>query len=258
MHCFYIALMQIVSYNVNGIRSAMSKGLVDWMEERKADVYCFQETKADLSQIDHSHFDLVGYKSYWFSAQKKGYSGVAIFTKHTPDLVTYGFNNEAFDNEGRIVRADFGDTSIISVYIPSGSSGEERQAYKMTWLDFFYDYIQQLRLEKRKLIICGDYNICHQPIDIHDPVSNKNSSGFLPEERAWLSKFMEMGFVDTFRQFHPEPHQYSWWTFRAGARERNKGWRIDYCLTSPNLPIKDAGILQAVKHSDHCPVWVTI
>jgi exodeoxyribonuclease-3 len=174
--------MKIVSYNVNGIRSATSKGLLNWMEELKADVYCFQETKADRSQLDHAPFEFFGYNSYWFSAQKKGYSGVAIFTKQKPDHVEYGFGDPEFDAEGRIVRADFGDTSIISVYIPSGSSGEERQAYKMVWLDYFYNYIDELKKEKKKLIICGDYNICHKPIDIHDPISNKNSSGFLPEE----------------------------------------------------------------------------
>jgi exodeoxyribonuclease III len=250
--------MQIVSYNVNGIRSATSKGLLNWMEERKADVYCFQETKADRTQLDHAQFDFFGYNSYWFSAQKKGYSGVAIFTKHKPDQVIYGFGDPEFDSEGRIVRADFGDTSVISVYIPSGSSGEERQAYKMIWLDYFYNYIDNLKKEKKKLIVCGDYNICHKAIDIHDPIGNKNSSGFLPEEREWLSKFIANGFVDSFREFHPEPHQYSWWTFRAGARERNKGWRIDYCMTTPNIVVKDAGILQQVKHSDHCPVWVEI
>lgn len=250
--------MQIVSYNVNGIRAAMTKGLLNWMEERKADVYCFQETKAEQSQVDLTPFNLLGYNSYWFSAHKKGYSGVAIFTKRKPDTIVYGFDDPAYDTEGRIVRVDFGDTSIISVYIPSGSSGEERQAYKMVWLDYFYAYIDKLKAKNQKLIICGDYNICHQPIDIHDPVSNKNSSGFLPEEREWLSKFIANGFVDSFRQFHQEPHQYSWWTFRAGARERNKGWRIDYCMTTPNIQLKDAGILQDVKHSDHCPVWVEI
>lgn len=250
--------MQIVSYNVNGIRSAMSKGLLNWMEERKADVYCFQETKAEQSQLDLKPFELFGYKSFWFSAQKKGYSGVAIFTKHQPDNVVYGFGDSAYDNEGRIVRADFGDLSIVSVYIPSGSSGEERQAYKMQWLDYFQQYITRLKKEKPKLVVCGDYNICHMPIDIHDPVSNKNSSGFLPEEREWLSQFINTGFVDSFRQFNTQPHEYSWWTFRAGARERNKGWRIDYCMATPNIPLKNAGILQQVKHSDHCPVWVEV
>lgn len=228
------------------------------MEEYQADVYCFQETKAEQSQVNLAEFEALGYKSYWVSAQKKGYSGVAIFTKKTPDSVVYGFNNPEYDVEGRIVQANFGDTSVISVYIPSGSSGEERQAYKMKWLSFFSGYIQTLKQKYSRLIICGDYNICHLPIDIHDPVSNKNSSGFLPEEREWLSGFMESGFIDTFRKFNPQPHEYSWWTFRAGARERNKGWRIDYCLTTPNIELKSAGILQQVKHSDHCPVWVKV
>lgn len=248
--------MQIVSYNINGIRSALNKGLLNWMEQRKADVYCFQETKALREQVDHSAFDLLGYNSYWFSAQKKGYSGVAIFTRHKPDLVTYGFGNDEYDEEGRIVRADFGDLSVISVYIPSGSSGEIRQGYKMKWLEFFYDYMHNLKKQNKKLVICGDFNICHKPIDIHDPVGNKNSSGFLPEEREWMSKFLDSGFIDTFRLFHPEPHQYSWWTYRAAARERNKGWRIDYCVTTPQVTVKSAGILQQVVHSDHCPVWV--
>jgi exodeoxyribonuclease-3 len=248
--------MQIISYNINGIRSALNKGLLNWMEQREADVYCFQETKALREQVDHSAFDLLGYNSYWFSAQKKGYSGVAIFTRHKPDLVTYGFGNDEYDEEGRIVRADFGNLSVISVYIPSGSSGETRQGYKMQWLDFFYDYMHNLKKQNKKLVICGDFNICHKPIDIHDPVGNKNSSGFLPEEREWMSKFLDSGFVDTFRLFHPEPHQYSWWTYRAAARERNKGWRIDYCVTTPQVTVKAAGILQQVVHSDHCPVWV--
>ena len=258
MFSFYIRIVQIVSYNVNGIRSAISKGLLNWMEEQNADVYCFQETKASHNQIDHTPFDLLGYKSYWVSAEKKGYSGVAIFTKQTPDHIVYGFGDASFDTEGRIVRVDFGDVSIISVYIPSGSSGEERQRYKMIWLDYFYHYIEQLKKKRPKLIICGDYNICAKPIDIHDPVSNKNSSGFLPEEREWLGKFIDNGLVDTFREFNTNANEYSWWTFRAGARERNKGWRIDYCLTTSNLPLKSAGILQQVKHSDHCPVWVKI
>lgn len=253
--------MQIVSYNVNGIRSAMGKGLLNWMESRKADVYCFQETKASREQVDLTPFELFGYKSYWVSAEKKGYSGVAIFSKHEPKNIQYGFGVPEYDTEGRWVSADFGDLTIASVYIPSGSSGEVRQEYKMQWLDFFYDYIADLRKEKKHLIICGDYNICHQAIDIHDPVSNKNSSGFLPEEREWMTKFIEKGFVDTFRKVKGNvPHHYSWWTFRAGARGKNKGWRIDYCMTSENLKprISDAGIEPGVMHSDHCPVWVEV
>lgn len=252
--------MDIVSYNVNGIRAAISKGLLNWMESRKADVYCFQETKAEASQVDLSSFELLGYKHYWFSAEKKGYSGVAIFSKKTPTNIIYGFGDKDYDKEGRIIQADFGDLTVISVYIPSGTSGEERQAYKMEWLDFFHDHIAKVAKEKPNLIVCGDYNICHQPIDIHDPVSNKNSSGFLPEEREWLSQFIDNGFTDSFRHFNKAPHQYSWWTYRAGARANNKGWRIDYCMTNAPLQTRlvDAGIEPTAMHSDHCPVWVKL
>jgi exodeoxyribonuclease III len=253
--------MQIVSYNVNGIRSAMGKGLLNWMESRKADVYCFQETKASPEQVDLTPFEFFGYKSYWVSAEKKGYSGVAIFTKHEIKNLQQGFGNALYDSEGRWISADIGDTTIASVYIPSGSSGDDRQAFKMRFLDFFYEFIADLRKEKKNLISCGDYNICHKPIDIHDPIGNKNSSGYLPEEREWMTKFIESGYIDSFRHIQGDVlHQYSWWTFRAGARARNKGWRIDYCMCSENFnnQIIDAGILQDVIHSDHCPVWVKI
>lgn len=240
----------------------MSKGLVDFMQQSNADVFCFQETKANKEQIpDNYIFEVAGYKHhFWHSAQKKGYSGVAIFSKIEPTNVQYGFGNEAYDAEGRFICADFGNTCVVSVYIPSGSSGDERQAYKIQWLDFFFDYINKLKATKQNLIICGDYNIVHKPIDIHDPVSNKNSSGFLPEEREWLSKFIDNGFIDSFRHFNQEAHQYSWWTFRAGARGKNKGWRIDYCMVSETLKnnLKNAGIMQQIVHSDHCPVWVEI
>lgn len=252
--------MDIVSYNVNGIRAAMSKGLPEWMAKRNADVYCFQETKATRDQVDCSVFENMGYHHFWFSAEKKGYSGVAIFTRHQPLHVAYGFGDSKWDNEGRIIRCDFKGLSVASLYIPSGSSGDERQAFKMKWLDNFSGYASNLMKEHNKLVICGDYNICHQPIDIHDPVGNKNSSGFLPEEREWMSRFLDSGFVDTFRVFHPEPHQYSWWTFRANARANNKGWRIDYCMASQPLrnKIQDAGIMPEIRHSDHCPVWVKL
>ncbi len=253
--------MKIISYNVNGIRSAISKGLIDFMQSSMADVFCFQETKALQNQVEPFLFETVGYSSnFWFSAEKKGYSGVAIYSKQKPNHVEFGFGNEAYDTEGRIVRADFDNVSVISVYIPSGSSGEDRQAYKMKWLDFFLNYITELRKTHPNLIVCGDYNICHHAIDIHDPVSNKNSSGFLPEEREWMQKFVESGFTDSFRKLHPEPHQYSWWSYRANARNNNKGWRIDYCMVANAIQerIKESGILQQEKHSDHCPVWVEI
>jgi len=253
--------MKIISYNVNGIRSASTKGLANFMQSSGADVFCFQETKAMQNQIEPFLFETAGYKNhFWFSAEKKGYSGVAIFSKQKPNHVEYGFGDPDYDNEGRIIRADFNDISIISVYIPSGSSSEERQAYKMKWLDFFTNYITELRKIKPNLIICGDYNICHKAIDIHDPKGNKDSSGFLPEERAWMDSFIETGFLDSFRSLYPEPHNYSWWSYRANARNNNKGWRIDYCMVAE--PIKnlviDAGILPNEKHSDHCPVWVEI
>jgi exodeoxyribonuclease-3 len=252
--------MKIVSYNVNGIRSSMSKGLVNFMQQENADVYCFQETKAMKEQINDAYiFEVAGYKNhYWFSAEKKGYSGVALFCKNEPDHIEYGFGNEDYDKEGRIIRADYGDTSIISVYIPSGSSGDLRQSYKMVWLDFFHQYIDELKSKRPNLIICGDYNICHQAIDIHDPVSNKNSSGFLPEEREWMSRFIESGFEDSFRAYNKAPHNYSWWSYRAGARARNKGWRIDYCMVADKIKnrMNDAGIIPSAMHSDHCPVWV--
>jgi len=254
--------MKIISYNVNGIRSAIGKGLINFMQQSHADVFCFQETKALKEQLPELYaFEVAGYKHhYWHSAQKKGYSGVAIFSKTEPDKITYGFGVDKYDNEGRIIQADFGNTSVISVYIPSGSIGDERQAYKMKWLHFFAGYINNLKTKNSNLIICGDYNIVHKPIDIHDPISNKNSSGFLPEERAWLTEFLNNGFTDSFRYFNKEAHQYSWWTFRAGARHKNKGWRIDYCMVSENLnnTLVDAGIMQNIIHSDHSPVWVEI
>ncbi|MBP9186202.1 MAG: exodeoxyribonuclease III [Bacteroidia bacterium] len=252
--------MDIVSYNVNGIRAAISKDLLGWMETRNADVYCFQETKAEKSQVDLTAFELLGYNSYWFSAQKKGYSGVAIFTKLKPKNVVYGFGNETYDTEGRIIQIDFDDVSVISVYIPSGTTGDVRQDYKMQWLDMFTQHITKVAKTQPNLVVCGDYNICHQAIDIHDPVGNKNSSGFLPEEREWLTQFIATGFTDSFRHFNKAAHHYSWWTYRANARANNKGWRIDYCMTNAplNNRLVDAGIHPDVVHSDHCPVWVKL
>lgn len=261
MGCLYLHIMKVISYNVNGIRSAMSKGLVDFMQAQKADVYCLQEVKATRDQVQSFLFETIGYSySYWHSAEKKGYSGVAIYAKTKPDFVSYGFGDPEWDKEGRLVRADFGDLTVICVYIPSGSSGEERQDYKMKWLPYFENYLLTLRKTRPNLVICGDYNICHKPIDIHDPVSNKNSSGFLPEEREWMEQFLQKGFVDSFRQFEPGPHHYSWWSYRANARNNNKGWRIDYCVVTDTLKSKlmDAGIMPQAKHSDHCPVWVEL
>ncbi|MCZ2473490.1 exodeoxyribonuclease III [Aquirufa ecclesiirivi] len=248
--------MKIISYNVNGIRAAIQKGFIDWLKEENPDVLCLQELKADIEQVDISAIEALGYQIYWHSAQKKGYSGVAIFSKVTPKSVTIGCGIEKYDAEGRVIRADFEDFSVMSVYMPSGSSGDERQGFKMIWLADFYQYIDQLKKEIPHLIISGDYNICHKAIDIHNPKSNANSSGFLPEEREWMENFINSGFVDSFRHINAEPHHYSWWSYRAGARGKNLGWRIDYHLVSDSLRerISHAQILPEVKHSDHCPV----
>ncbi len=252
--------MKIISYNVNGIRAAIKKGFLDWLKEENADIVCLQETKATPDQVNLLDFELLGYKSYWFSAQKKGYSGVAIFTKHEPKHVEYGCGIQAYDEEGRVIRIDFEDFSVLNTYMPSGSSGDERQAFKMQWLDDFYAYSDNLKKEIPNLIVCGDYNICHLDIDIHNPDKQHNTSGFLPEEREWMSKFFDNGFIDTFRHFNQDPHHYSWWSYRAASRARNKGWRIDYLAATKEMEerLKHGEILADVKHSDHCPVMLEL
>ncbi len=253
-------MKRIVTYNVNGIRAALSKNWMDWLKAANPDVICLQETKANPEQLDLTLFEEAGYKHYWHSAQKKGYSGVAILTKEQPDNIVYGCGIQKYDDEGRVLRVDYGDNSIMSVYMPSGSSGDDRQAFKMAWLSDFQKYINSLKKERSNLIICGDYNICNKAIDIHNPKSNANTSGFLPEERAWFDSFLESGFVDSFRHFNSEPHNYTWWSYRAGSRGKNLGWRIDYNLVTENLRSKllRATILPEAKHSDHCPALIEI
>ncbi|MFN4026191.1 MAG: exodeoxyribonuclease III [Flavobacterium sp.] len=252
--------MRIISYNVNGIRAAISKGFLTWLQQANPDVICLQEIKATEDQIPLLDVELSGYPyHYWFPATKKGYSGVAILSKVKPNNVVFGTGIDHMDFEGRNLRVDFDDFSVMSLYLPSGTN-MDRLDYKFQYMDEFQGYINDLKKEIPNLIICGDYNICHEAIDIHDPIRNKTVSGFLPEERAWLDKFMKNGFIDTFRFFNKEPHHYSWWSYRANARANNKGWRIDYCLASE--PLKDrlrrAVILPEAKHSDHCPVLVEI
>ena len=251
--------MKLLSYNVNGIRAALNKGFDSWLAATQADIICIQETKALEEQVDTSVFEKLGYYHYWFSAQKKGYSGVAIFSKSKPNKVVYGSGIDHMDYEGRILRLDFDQVSVMSLYLPSGTN-PERLDYKFQFMDEFQTYIDQLKKEIPNLIICGDYNICHQPIDIHDPIRNKNVSVFLPEERAWLDQFIKSGFIDSFRLFNPQPHQYSWWSYRANARNNNKGWRIDYALVSEPLQasITRSFILPEAKHSDHCPVGLEL
>ena len=252
--------MKIISYNVNGIRAAITKGFLDWLQHANPDVLCLQEIKATEDQIPTDAITAAGYPyQYYFPAQKKGYSGVAILSKSKPDNVVYGTGIAHMDFEGRNLRADFGDLSIMSLYLPSGTNSE-RLDHKFKYMDDFQAYINTLKQTVPNLVIGGDYNICHQAIDIHDPIRNATVSGFLPEERAWLDAFMKSGFIDSFRHFNKEPHQYSWWSYRANARNNNKGWRIDYNLVSESLRdrLQRAVILPEAKHSDHCPIVVEI
>ncbi|HBY51961.1 MAG TPA: exodeoxyribonuclease III [Marinilabiliales bacterium] len=253
-------MKRILSYNVNGIRSALSKGLINFLTEVDPDIICFQETKAQPGQMQEENFENLGYFSYAHSAVKLGYSGVAIFTKHKPDLVVYGMGHSKYDIEGRVIRADFGDVSVISAYFPSGTTGGVRQEYKMDFLSDFQLYLNELKKTRSKLIISGDYNICRLWIDIHNPEKQQNTSGFLPEEREWFSRFVDDGYVDSFREVNSKPHQYSWWSYRAGARKNNKGWRIDYHMVTYDLKDKilNAIIIPSAVHSDHCPVLVDI
>ena len=251
--------MKIISYNVNGIRAAINKGFIDWLRESNTDVICIQETKANKEQVEINLLEKIGYHNYWFSAQKKGYSGVAIFSKKPPNNIIYGTKINHIDYEGRVIQVDYDELSIISLYLPSGTN-IDRLDYKFKFMKDFKEYIDDLKIRYPKLIICGDYNICHKEIDIHDPIRNKNVSGFLPEERQWLDKFINSGFIDSFRHLNSEPHNYSWWSYRANSRVNNKGWRIDYALVSESLKknINNSFILNSVKHSDHCPVGVEI
>ena len=253
--------LRIISYNVNGIRAAMNKGLIDWLKTDPADIICVQETKALKDNVNHKAFTDLGYEDYWFSAQKKGYSGVAVFTKIKPDHVEYGTGHKVSDDEGRVIQLDFGDIRVINAYFPSGTSGEERQAFKYHWLDEFHAYLGELKKKYPKLVLCGDYNIAHKELDIHDPKGNKNTTGFLPDERAWMDKFIADGWIDSFRQFHPGPGRYSWWSQRfPSVRLQNKGWRIDYISATTPLEgqLLSAEIYPDVKHSDHCPVYLEI
>jgi len=234
----------------------MAKGLVAWLQSANPDIFCVQETKANIDQIDKSLFENLGYHIFWNAAEKKGYSGVAIFTKQIPKNVDMGCGMPPYDREGRVIRADFDSFSVMNVYMPSGTSGDERQQFKYHWLYDFYGYALQMAEKHPSLVIVGDYNICHKPIDIHNPISNARSSGFLPEERAWMEKFCSSGFVDSFREFNKEPHQYTWWSQRfPNIRERNLGWRIDYQVVTEAMKprLQRALILSEARHSDHCP-----
>ena len=251
--------MKIASYNVNGIRAAINKGFIDWLTATDPDVICIQEIKATKEQLDLSLFESAGYQyNYWFSAQKKGYSGVAILCKEEPNYVEYGTGIESMDFEGRNLRVDFDKVSIMSLYLPSGTNSA-RLSHKFEYMDLFLNYITKLRTSHPNLVICGDYNICHEPIDIHNP-KMKGVSGYLPEEREWLSDFINSGLIDSFRFKNPELQQYTWWSYRANARSNNKGWRLDYAMVSQPLQenIKRSVILSEAVHSDHCPILLEL
>lgn len=252
--------MTITSYNINGLRSAISKGFMDWLNTEQFDIVCLQEIKALPQDIPLLELEAMGYQHHWHTAEKKGYSGLLTLSKQKPDNVVAGCGIEKYDREGRILRTDFGDWTLLNCYFPSGTTGEERQTFKMEFLDDFFRWVQELKKERPQLIVVGDYNIAHTEQDIHNPKSNKNSSGFLPEERAWMTKWLENGFTDAFRHKHPDEQEYSWWSFRANARANNKGWRIDYQSVTDGLAARiiDARQLTTVMHSDHCPVWMEI
>lgn len=250
--------MKIVTYNLNGIRAAMKRGWLEWLDANQFDIICVQELKAEPGQLDLTLFESRGYHAHWHAAEKKGYSGVAIFSKQKPDFVEIGCGNPEFDKEGRVIRADFGDKSVYSIYFPSGTTGELRQGVKYQFLNYIFEYLQNIQKVRSKLIVCGDYNIANKDIDIHNPKSNKDTSGFLPEERSWMDKLFGNGFIDSFRHFNQDPHHYTWWSVRFNARKNNKGWRIDYIAVTDNLKdnLRGAAILPDAMHSDHCPQMV--
>ena len=250
--------MKIISYNVNGLRAAIKKGFMEWLRAAQPDVLCLQEIKAHEAQLELQLFEDAGYEyHHWFPAQKKGYSGVAILSRKKPNHVEFGTGLHHMDAEGRNLRVDFDELSVMSLYLPSGTN-DARLQFKLDYMAEFQEYVDALRKDLPRLLICGDYNICHEAIDIHNPVQNKNTSGFLPVERQWIGDFIKSGFIDTFRHLNKDPHHYSWWSYRANARNNNKGWRIDYCMASEPLEphIQRAFILPEAWHSDHCPVGV--
>ncbi|WP_341651766.1 exodeoxyribonuclease III [Blattabacterium cuenoti] len=252
--------MKIISYNINGIRSGISKGLLNWIETNQPDVLCLQEIKAFPEQINTNNFEKLGYNHYWYPSKRKGYSGVGILCKKKPIHVEYGIGLNSIDEEGRVLRIDLKNLSIISLYLPSGNNMIKRLNFKFFFMKNFWLHIKKIKNQLNNLIICGDYNICHHEIDIYDPIRNQNISGFLPKERKWMTHFMNLGFIDSFRNFVQKSHHYSWWSYRYNARKNNKGWRIDYAMVSNSLKkkMKKAYLLPEVKYSDHCPVVLEI
>lgn len=258
--------IKLVSWNVNGIRAAYKKGLADFINSEMPDILCLQETKARPDQLSEAEAAPDGYTASFASAKKAGYSGVATFCRHKPQplSVRTAIGIQKYDDEGRFVISDHGAFELYNIYFPSGTSGEARQNFKYGFLDDLYAHLKELPKARRdRIIVCGDYNICHKPVDIHHPrqAEKLGLSGFLPDERAWMDRFAELGFIDSFRQHHgPEVSAYSWWSFRANSRAKNLGWRIDYFFVAEALRsrVLDAAILPNVQGSDHCPVSLTL
>lgn len=254
-------MLKILSWNVNGIRSVLKKGFLEWLQKAKPDILLLQETKAEQSQLPDELLAPEGYHSFWSSPRtKKGYSGTALFTRYVPSKISAGIGSPKFDQEGRCLVAEFGDLMIFNVYFPNGKASEERLQFKMQFYEAFQKRVLAEVKKGKKVLIGGDVNTAHHPIDLAHPKENEKISGFLPIERAWMDRLECAGFHDTFRMFHPESHQYSWWSTRTAARKRNVGWRIDYFYCSDDLKkhVKDAFILQDVMRSDHCPVGVKL
>ena len=252
--------MKILSWNINGIRAAYRKGLFDWLKKESPDILCIQEIKALPRQVPPHLRNAPGYHIYWNSAERKGYSGVATFTKEQPIEIKKGFGIEKFDKEGRIVITEYPSFVLFNIYFPNGKKNDERLDYKLNFYDTFLGYADNLKAEGKNIVVCGDFNTAHKEIDLTHPKANENRSGFLPIERAWMDTLVDHGYIDTFRYFNKEPDQYSWWDLKTRSRERNVGWRIDYFfINNEFLPhLKKAFIMQDVMGSDHCPVIIVI
>ncbi len=253
--------MQIISWNINGIRAGIRKGLWDWTNSYQPDILCFQETKAKAEQVPPSLDEPKNYYTYWNSAQRPGYSGVATFTKPKPQEIKNGFGIKKFDQEGRVLVTKYPEFTLINFYFPHSGRNLERLKFKLTFCRAVRDYLKPLVKKRKKLILCGDFNVAHQEIDLARPKDNQKNAGFRPEERAWADKYLKMGFIDTFRHFYPKKEgQYTWWSQRSGVRQRNVGWRIDYFFITPSLLpyLKKAFILPKVQGSDHCPLGIEL
>jgi exodeoxyribonuclease-3 len=252
---------EILSWNVNGLRSVNNKGFLDWLRKESPDILCLQETRVSAPGLLEDELrEPAGYHSFWAHPERKGYAGVALFSKEKPVDVRYDLGKSGLDLEGRVIIAEYPGYNLFSIYFPNGKMGPERLKYKMTFYDVFLKYADSLKAAGKKLMICGDVNTAHKEIDIARPKENSKVSGFLPEERAWMDKFVAHGYVDSFRQFNKEPDQYSWWDLKTGARARNVGWRIDYFFVSDNLlpSVTKAFIMTDVTGSDHCPVGIVL